>query len=237
MTPTFTLIGESFEVFFKKQNFIYFIKTVLVQLLIGGGVGTISLLLGGFIAGGVSYFYTVGAEGYFDPAFFAILVPLVLVVVAVAIILSFWIGAFNILVVSNVAHSNIKGIRETLKLAWKKVWKFFLVNLLMGIIVMLGLVLFVVPGIIFGIWFSFAPYFVVEGSGVVESLKQSKKLVAGFFWKTLLRYVIFAILGITIYTLISFIPVVGPISLMFFSPFYILLSYLVFLNLKKLRNT
>jgi len=53
-----------------------------------------------------------------------------------------------------------------------------------------GFLLLIIPGIIFFIWFGFAPYVcIIEGIGSTSALKRSKQLVKGNWW-----YVLWALL-------------------------------------------
>lgn len=53
-------------------------------------------------------------------------------------------------------------------------------TILVSVIVMLGLVLLIVPGLIFLYWFIFAPFVYIDKDvGVIAALKQSKRLVKG----------------------------------------------------------
>lgn len=56
----------------------------------------------------------------------------------------------------------------------------FLVNLLMALAILLGLVLLIVPGVIMGIGFSLAPFYVVDaGMGPIEAMKASWSATRG----------------------------------------------------------
>ncbi len=81
---------------------------------------------------------------------------------------------------------------------------FVIVSFIQSIIILLGGILFLIPGFIFAIWFSFARYAVlVDGySPFKEAFKVSKKLTKGNFWAIFWRwvgsyvyYMIFIILG------------------------------------------
>lgn len=64
-------------------------------------------------------------------------------------------------------------------------WKLLLTNLLQILILMIGLVLLVVPGIIFIFWFIFVTIIVIlENCWGVEALKRSKNLGKGFYLRT-----------------------------------------------------
>ena len=57
---------------------------------------------------------------------------------------------------------------------WRLVWYYLLVQILAGIIIFLGLIFLVVPGIIFGIRLQFASYYVIDkGLGPLAAVKAS----------------------------------------------------------------
>lgn len=62
--------------------------------------------------------------------------------------------------------------------------RYFLLSALYGLIVIIGTILFIIPGIYFGIKYGFAPYiFIDKKTGVWESFKLSAKLTEGIKWK------------------------------------------------------
>jgi len=71
--------------------------------------------------------------------------------------------------------------------------------ILMGLIIVGGLVLLIVPGIIFIGWFVLAPYVLIDQKlGIIDSLKKSKELSKGYFgaiWTVLLVSVLISIFG------------------------------------------
>lgn len=87
-----------------------------------------------------------------------------------------------------------------------KVWKitdlellkrYFLTSLVYGLIVAGGMILLVVPGIIWGIMYSQALYIAIDqGKGVRESLKASKDLTRGFKGKIFLIGLVMALISI-----------------------------------------
>lgn len=73
------------------------------------------------------------------------------------------------------------GFGETISRAGAHMWRMFLAALLMGIGIMLGTILLVIPGIILACaWAVTLPACVVEGLGAVDSLKRSMELTKGF---------------------------------------------------------
>lgn len=62
-------------------------------------------------------------------------------------------------------------------------WRYILLSIMVGVVVLLGLIALIIPGIIFAVWFAFSYYIlVVENIGGVEAMKRSKQLVAGRWW-------------------------------------------------------
>jgi len=68
----------------------------------------------------------------------------------------------------------------------KILFNYFLVGLLYGLGVVIGFVLFVIPGIYFAIKYSFVLYIYVDKRiGVIDSFKESARLTQGVKWKIL----------------------------------------------------
>lgn len=79
-----------------------------------------------------------------------VLVSVMIFVFAVAyLIISFWISAAGIKAVANTLSGSSLGAWKTLKLTWKKLWGFFLVGFLSGLITLGGMILvFILWGIL-----------------------------------------------------------------------------------------
>jgi hypothetical protein len=72
--------------------------------------------------------------------------------------------------------------------------------------------LFIVPGLIFVIWFLFAPYAViVERHGPLQSLSYSRAIVRGHWWRTAAIVTIVGIILVVVYTVLG---IVATISVM-----------------------
>ncbi|MCX6743672.1 MAG: hypothetical protein NT116_05590 [Candidatus Parcubacteria bacterium] len=100
----------------------------------------------------------------------------------------------------------------------KKVPSFFWVGIVMGLVVLLGLILLIIPGIIFMVWYYFSSYVNVleeKNNKGLDALKSSKDLVKGRWfnvvWRLIVPYliiylpiyiieiIIMGIIGITLY--------------------------------------
>ena len=80
--------------------------------------------------------------------------------------------------------------KEALKKGWKRIPAYWWISILLVAISIGGFLLFIIPGIIFWIWFSFAIYVLVdEDKRGMNALFRSKQLVAGYWWKIFGRYI------------------------------------------------
>lgn len=74
-------------------------------------------------------------------------------------------------------------IKEAFMQAKPFIWPTFITSLIAGILTAIGFILVIIPGIIVGVWLSFALYIViVENKKGVEALKSSKAYVEGYWW-------------------------------------------------------
>ena len=79
-------------------------------------------------------------------------------------------------------------------------------SIVAGIFIIGLLILLVIPGIIFGIFWCFSAFiFIRERKGILASLKESHKLVKGKWWKTFGFILLFFIIIVVISILISFL--------------------------------
>jgi len=71
--------------------------------------------------------------------------------------------------------------------AFRNYWNAVLANLLVGVIVAIGMVLLIVPGIIFACKLAFAPYLVVDRKmEVIEAIRESWRMTKGHAWQVFL---------------------------------------------------
>lgn len=235
MTPIFTLIGRAFETYFKKENLIYIVKMVLAQILIGVGIAIPVVIIGFLFAGSMAFLDASDAKMFIGRMLS--LGPVVLLFAVGMTIVSSWLNASLLVAVSRIVNKKMIGVGETLSMGWKMVWKYLGVSILSGLIIFVGILFFIIPAIIFGIWFSFALFILIDkNTGVTESLSASKALVSGLFWPVLGRNIVFGFLIMAIYIAVSMIPLVGSLVMTFFTPFHTLLSYLLYEDVKSVKN-
>lgn len=175
---------------------------------------------------------------------FSILLGGLLVVVALVVFiwLSNWIQAAYILVIRDWKKGT--GARESFRQARQFIWPLFTTTFLLGLIVMGSLPLFILPAILFGIWFTYAQYVVVcEGKRGLLALHTSREFFRGRFWQVIWRSIAVRlpeiILGLILTSLIAnktLPPLVNSLyqllSLLL-APFYLAYTFALYSSLRK----
>jgi hypothetical protein len=96
-----------------------------------------------------------------------------------------------------------------------------------------GLILLVVPGLIFAAWFSLASYLIVnENLGAIEAMKRSKELVKGHTIEMLGLISFATALGV-----LQIIPILGTLAVWAISIMFAAAPALRYLQLKELKST
>jgi len=95
------------------------------------------------------------------------------------------------------AHDSIGELKINDLWAPEYFWRYLFATVLVGIIVLLGFILLIVPGIIAMVTLMFTPYLVVDRNmGPIEAMKKSRDLTKGHRWKLLLLIIIIALLNL-----------------------------------------
>jgi hypothetical protein len=116
------------------------------------------------------------------------------------------------------------GVRQALGYGLQRIWSFLWVSLLTGFIMTGGYLLFFVPGVLFTLWFLFAPFVLArEDTRGMDALLKSKACVAGFGWAVLGRLLLAAGLVAIISVPLSFLPIFG--GLLSLLPGFFLMIY------------
>ena len=159
-----------------------------------------------------------------------VLFALLLIVFAIAmLIIGLWVQVSLLFAIKN--RNSKVNLQKSLRQGWEHITAYIWVTLLVGLVVFGGILLFIIPGIIFSIWFSFSKYvFVAEGKESTKALIKSKELVMGNWWGIFGRILVVTLLA----SLISYIPFLGPlINFFFMVPFIQIYLYLLYEDLRK----
>ena len=102
-------------------------------------------------------------------------------------------------------------ISEVKQLGFSSFFRILIVNIISIIIISIGLILFIIPGIYFSIALQYANFIVVhEKAGPFEAISRSFELISGNWWKTFgLMFILQFIVAIVIY--IVYIPAIAAI--------------------------
>ena len=107
------------------------------------------------------------------------------------------------------------------------------VGLLTGFIIGGGFMLFVIPGIIFMVWFFFAQFILVkEDVRGMSAILKSREYVRGEWFNVALRLLLIWVATI----LVGIIPLLGPLLNIVFFPFVMIYHYLIYCDLKNLKG-
>jgi len=171
------LIQDSISVV--RRDFRVLLKIALLSVIV-------SLIYHSFFYGGLT-------GGHLPDSFLYIFLAFLHVV----IILFF--AAAGIFAINSLSENQPITLSGSLRAAFEKYPFYFWVTILAGLAILGGLILLIVPGIIFGVWFTFSGYAVIlEDREGLSALRRSKQLVKGNGWYV---FVVFFILYIIYYVL------------------------------------
>lgn len=183
----FELIQPSWEAFkLCWTNLLLLLLTGIGLMLALGSVGVLIAM-------------TLGAPG--TVLIFALALPAVVYVLGL-------LGWAITKVTIEAARGNHLSFKATLPASKSAPFKYFLTALLAGLVILVGFILLIVPGVIFSAWFSLATYAVVEeGTWGVAALRRSRELTRGRTWDMLGVLLLPSFISI-----IMIVPILGPIA-------------------------
>jgi hypothetical protein len=133
------------------------------------------------------------------------------------------------------------------KKSWKYIWSYCWLLFLSGIIIFSGVLFFVIPGIIFAIWFSMGVYLLMDKHlKGMNALQYSYELVRGHWFAVLWRCIVSGILtliasiGISILVDILHLPyetqISGVLIATFVTPFTYMYSFRLYKELNEIKG-
>lgn len=209
-------IKEAWAIYIKKENFVFFARIMAVLVIATTAIGLVS-----------GYFYPTD---YLQNSDFTNIPMFVgfLVISLVSIILGLWSQSTQYFAILKMGDPE----KEIFKIGYQKIGRFLLISLVIGLIILGGTILLIIPAIIFGVWYSFSTWLVLDKNmGIKESLKVSKQMVSGKFWKILGRSLVFGLFAFLVSIVLSIIPYAGEIMLSFIAPLLLLPFYLLYRDL------
>lgn len=144
-----------------------------------------------------------------------------------------WLGNWGISAFLTAIVDDQCGIKEAFVKAKPKILAHIWLGVLTAFIVMGGYFLLFVPGVIFAIWFFFAPFvFIEEDVRGMDALLKSKAYVSGKWIAVCIRLIAVWLLS----ALVSLIPFVGQLLALFLIPLCFVYTFLVYRDLKALKG-
>ena len=141
------------------------------------------------------------SNGQITPDRIPLLIPPALVAVIILVIIN---SMGQIALIKAISMGGQARVKELVSMSWALMGRYILLSLLSGLVMLLGLILLIIPGIIFMVWYMFSTYILVtENVGGVAALKKSKSYVKGKFWGVLGRVGILTLVVLVISWLAS----------------------------------
>jgi len=191
------LISQSWGFYFNWKNFKKFMPYIGIMLLVGIGIFLIPaalILLALFIKSSVTIVVWILA------------ILAIIAAICFSIYWGLWIQVAYFKALKNILENKPAGIKQMLKESKERILPYFGTSILMTLLVLAGFFLFIIPGIILMVWFSFSHLVTIyeapkEGAAAI---RESKKLIAGrggkIFWRFFVPWFIFLIaIGIISY--------------------------------------
>ena len=212
------LFINSFKIY--QQRFWIFVKLMAISALV--------FLFALFIW--ISLFLSI----LFGKNFYTFIVLSIVftIFIVMAAVVGFWVQASLIVAVKE--RASLLGAKQSLLKGWSIINSYIWVSFLTGLTILLGFIFFIIPGLIFTIWFGFSRYVLIsEDKRGKSAMIMSRQLVRGYWWSIFGRFLVTLILGI----FISYVPLLGPLINLFFTiAFIIIYDYLIYEDLKKIKG-
>lgn len=189
----FALLQEAWKIY--KERFVVFLGIMFLPALIGIVITLIAMGLG----------YITFWKGIVEPtniaAWGTFAVTMLIIVIVIAIFQS-WGYLALIYAIKN--RQEKIGLKEAYKRSIPVLTSYWWVSFLTGIIVIIGFVLLIIPGIILAVWYGFSILVLVsEGLKGMEALNKSKSYVSGRFLTVFVKMAFIGIIGFIISLILS----------------------------------
>jgi hypothetical protein len=149
--------------------------------------------------------------------------------------------------VYDVGEQSSDGIKEAVRYGFHHFPAYFLVSLVSGLLIIIGLILLIIPGVVIGTMLSLvAPVFILEARHGISALKRSRELVKGYFWPVFGRLILLTLVSMALSSVqyivpnIIFLSLVTNTTLMvinFILTYYgVAYSYLIYKDLAMIKK-
>jgi ABC-type Fe3+ transport system permease subunit len=121
--------------------------------------------------------------------------------------LTYFIGAMLVsIAIYSLLHGKTKDVSSLLSESLPKLLPVLLASILAALIVAGGFLLLIVPGIIFGIWYTFiVPVVLFEKKTGMDALKQSREYARGRWWAIFGRFILLCLVMLVAVIVVSIV--------------------------------
>lgn len=100
----------------------------------------------------------------------------------------------------------VSSLQESYQVAVSFFWRYLGLSIVVGVASLVAYLLLIIPGIIVSVWWAFAAFILIlEGKGIVDSMKQSREYVRGKWWGVFGRMVLLGVVVIAVSIVIGMI--------------------------------
>jgi hypothetical protein len=141
-------------------------------------------------------------------------------------------------------HEERIGVLEAYKRSRHLISSYFTTNLIVGLVVLGGFVLFIVPGVIFAVWLNLVSWiFVCEKLKGMDALARSREYVRGkwgaVLWRIVFVFIVYFVVVLVLGAILSVVkipdmlrPLQSLIMSTFIAPFITVYMYFLYMNLR-----
>jgi hypothetical protein len=123
----------------------------------------------------------------------------VLILIPIAVVLAATYGLAVYKLVYNVAEDNGEGVKKALGYGFRHILSYIGVMIVLGLIIIGGYILLIIPGIIFTVFLSMViPVYILEEKHGLGAISRSWNLVKGHFWAVFGRLILVLLISMVI---------------------------------------
>src|SRR3989344_597930 len=185
---------------FKKSRDFYKKNAKIILMVCGIGYAPVLIL---YVMG---FSFGMDFNGYSSLAPPRVLLFSILSLIIFAV--NFWVYVSLFYIIKGDGEGSALTLKSVFFMARGKEFSLAWIILLETVCIFFGLILLIIPGVIFAVWFIFAnQVFVFEGIKGKGALARSKELVKGYWWPIFGRFLLFFIIS----AIITAIPFFGDL--------------------------
>lgn len=186
-----SLFQESWDVLGKIWKKLFVVYLLVYASIFATGFIVAVVLVLGWIG-----FRMAGLENAVVPGVFLIILGVLLFIASTLVVSSM----VSIVLIRVVKDRKAPGsLKQLFKESWKDIIPYSIVITFSSFVIMSGYLLFIIPGLIFSVWFMFAPYeYIYRGTRGVAALHMSMTYVKGRWWQVAWRGMVLSLIAFVV---------------------------------------